>query len=54
MAKPNLSVPSVAANPKKSELMDKVDVLGSDIAMSAEATLNNLIDLKTHLRNTNN
>jgi hypothetical protein len=54
MTQANLSIPSVVENPKKTQLMDKVDVLGSDIAMSAESSLNNLIDLKTHLRNTNN
>ena len=54
MTQANLSIPSVVENPKMTQLMDKVDVLGSDIAMSAESSLNNLIDLKTHLRNTNN
>jgi len=34
---------------KKQALLDKIDVIGADIAMTNESTINNLVDLKTKL-----
>ena len=38
----------------RQQVIDKVDVMASEVSTSTESTLNNLIDLKTRLHNDNN